>query len=92
VNQFEPGIEITAAIHGFWKMIRSTGGIYELYDHRSDPTEQRNLADDRPSLVRDLSRSIDRSIQSIEPVGSERVEVRLDEELLRSLEALGYVE
>ena len=36
------------------KLINSHNDLTELYDLREDPTEQRNLAKDRPELVREL--------------------------------------
>jgi arylsulfatase A-like enzyme len=44
-----------------WKLIESLepdfhgGPLVELYDRIGDPTEQRNLADERPDVVRDLT-------------------------------------
>ncbi len=64
-------------------------GQRELYDRRSDPREQRDLAADRPDVVGRLQSALDRFAESerrgeaIEPLAPEDVE---------ALKALGYLE
>ena len=39
-----------------WRYIRYADGSEELYDHRDDPNEWRNVVADRPRIARDLRR------------------------------------
>src|SRR5690606_35214304 len=44
--------------HGDWKLVRNTRGresAFELYDLKEDLSEQRNLAEQRPEIVKQLS-------------------------------------
>lgn len=76
---------------GRWKLIRYPGieaPYIELYDLESDPSEQRNVAVDRPDVVETLGRVLDDwLIAEPETAPSEN----LSEEDRRKLEALGYV-
>ncbi|MEN8184795.1 MAG: sulfatase, partial [Myxococcota bacterium] len=61
----------------------------ELYDTSVDPTEQENLAADRPELVSDLRAEIERLTSAEKLVDAPQVEI--DEMRRAQLNALGYV-
>jgi arylsulfatase A-like enzyme len=92
IDQNRPENELAAAIRGYWKIIRSSQGDLELYDHRTDLGEQSNVFEEHPALGHELSSRIDQQIQETDAADPERVEVPLDRSLLDSLEALGYIE
>lgn len=63
----------------------------ELFDHASDPTEQKNLADERPEWVAELKPKLEEELAR-KPVWGKAPEVELDEMSLELLRALGYVQ
>jgi arylsulfatase A-like enzyme len=62
----------------------------ELYDHSSDPREQRNLAAKNPERVAELRRESEEELAGTIPWG-ETPEVEIDEMHVEQLRALGYV-
>jgi len=84
-----------AAIRGPWKLIETPRSRLELYDHRSDPGEKRNLHLHTTNLVGPPSEMLVelRAFQETAPDEKpEVVQVEIDEELHETLRALGYVE
>jgi len=79
-----------AAVRGRWKLIDEDGYV-ELYDTRRDPGETRDLASERPDLVRKLEAEPDRFRAGAE-VPRETVEAAMDPAMLEALRALGYVD
>jgi arylsulfatase A-like enzyme len=81
------------AIWRSWKLIERPDGNLEAYDHRSDPTERRNLYSRDPSqipakLIADLE-----AFKMWQPVEAPSpVEVEVDDELRETLKSLGYVQ
>ncbi len=87
-----------------WKLIHAPNPIdralmqnseYELYDWRNDPGETQNLADQNPEQVQRLARVLkDWSAPWVDAAygRTAQKEMDLDEELLRELRALGYLE
>ncbi len=63
--------------------------LLELYDHRSDPTEQINLAEEQPELVDELGALSESRLD--DEVVWKADQVELDEMQLNQLRALGYV-
>lgn len=63
-------------------------GSAELYDHRSDPTEQTNLAGERPELVAELRASSQERVATRPPWDTKRV--KIGDMRLNQLRALGY--
>lgn len=56
---FAPGVPMQAMRRGFWKAVRpNPDGEVELYDLKSDPGEQRNLAKEKPDLAASLDRAM----------------------------------
>jgi arylsulfatase A-like enzyme len=64
--------------------------LEELYDHREDPLEQRNLVSALPERVHQLEPLAEASLEAPIPWGSSP-EVRIDELRRDQLQALGYV-
>ncbi len=62
----------------------------ELFDHATDPTEQHDLAAERPDQVAELEPLLEQSLRE-QPVWGAPREVELDEMSLELLRALGYV-
>ncbi len=92
VGSGDPQRELWAAIHRYWKLIEQPDGRRELYDHRADPREKRNVYRrhrDVPGarLVAILEEFKDREVRE----SPEAVQVELDDELKETLKSLGYV-
>jgi len=82
-----------AAIWRHWKLIERPDAGIEAYDHRSDPTERRNL------YSRDASQVPVRLLEALgefkarELVAKpDTIQVEVDEELEKNLRSLGYVQ
>ena len=81
------------AIWRHWKLIERPDAELEAYDHRSDPTEKKNLYSRDPSQVPARLIAALEEFKAREPVDQpSMVEIELDEELQKSLESLGYVQ
>lgn len=86
---------LVAATRGPWRFMAQSEGFTpareQLFDHRDDPGEQRDLSPDDPSTAADLRATVEayRALPAA-PWGSPR-EVHLDEFRLQQLRALGYV-
>jgi hypothetical protein len=63
----------------------------ELYDLRTDPHEQRNIAKDNSALVNDLTRQLDAWEKQFSAAKKNVEEKTLDDETIQRLRALGYV-
>jgi arylsulfatase A-like enzyme len=74
------------------RLLFGSGAPYdaELYDHSSDPREQRNLAAKYPERVAELRRESEVKLTGTIPWGETR-EVEIDEMRIEQLRALGYV-
>lgn len=88
--------QVWAAIRGAWKLIDYSQAEPELFDHATDPAEQRNLlttqpAGSWPEIAAFLNEALSRHRQAGTARDRERIEVELDEDLLRTLHSLGYV-
>jgi arylsulfatase A-like enzyme len=82
---------VWSAIRGRWKLIRKDKvNEIELYDLLEDPGEQHDLSKERPELVAELSRELERFERETERLEGARVEVEVDEDLFEHLEELGY--
>jgi arylsulfatase A-like enzyme len=62
----------------------------ELFDHATDPTEQHDLAAERPDWVAELEPQLEQSLRE-QPVWGTPHEVQLDEMSQSILRALGYI-
>ncbi len=83
-----------ALVAGRFKLIHDlAGGDTRLFDLRSDPGEERNLAARRPQVTADLLRRLDRHLRSVEGTGLDAGAGHLDRsrEAQRQLRALGYL-
>jgi arylsulfatase A-like enzyme len=75
-----------------YKLIHSSDGQHELYDLEQDPSEQRNLIDERREIADRLALAL-AELDAADPSGPlEPDTTPLDEELRKRLEALGYVD
>ena len=70
-----------------------TQSTIQLFDRVSDPEELVDLASEKPELARRLLRALQEEVEIIESKGGpDSVEVTIDDETRRQLEALGYVD
>ena len=87
------GPPLTSWRSGDWKLIRTpleTGAVrFELFDLASDPTEQRDLAGERPEVVEALTEELELLTSHLRAL-SEGREIELSADALKRLEALGY--
>ena len=60
-----------AVLHGPWKLIRSAQAT-KLYNLEEDPTEQRNLAGEKPELVKQLEARVNPFFEMVAAVGQRR--------------------
>lgn len=75
-------------VRGRWKLIAAPQP--ELYDLLADPGESRDLAAERPELVRELSAELDALLRSMRRYGS--AAAQLGEGMSGGLAALGYAQ
>jgi len=79
-----------------YKLIRATEGKdrdrgqVQLYDLIADPGETRNLVDDQPAVVKQLSQYMDQALTHAMEMAVTGKEVELDKELEERLRNLGY--
>lgn len=73
-----------------WKYIKNADGREELYDLGTDPGEVRDLASERPNRLAELRELLHAWDAGI-PVAREEAH-ELDEESIRALESLGYIQ
>jgi len=79
------------AIWRSWKLIERPDSEREAYDHRTDPTERRNIYSRDPSQVpARLVAALD-GFKKWERLESDTVQVEIDDDLRETLESLGYV-
>ncbi|UCH34631.1 MAG: sulfatase [Armatimonadota bacterium] len=81
-------------ITGNWHLIAWDGGAAELYDMARDPGERRNLAGVEPDRAAQLRGQLADVSQEMAPRGPlpQRAGRKVDEETMRRLKALGYVD
>jgi arylsulfatase A-like enzyme len=87
--------QLRAIQTGRTKLIRSSDGDTALYDLASDPGEKRNIADQRPETVADLSGKLDTWLESFDhyespPMTDDQLKT-LTPQQLKALRSLGYV-
>jgi hypothetical protein len=88
-----PQVEHWAVIYRHWKLIDWHGNRRELYNHRSDPQEQKNVLGKHPLSVKKLADELtDLKQRTAKQEQGRQVAVGLDQEMLDNLKALGYVE
>ncbi len=76
---------------GSLKLIHSEGGAHQLFDLARDPAESTNLADDRPEVVARLTAALADWLAHRKPAPLLE-DPELDEETLRALRGLGYLD
>lgn len=87
------GKALWAAIQGDWKLILNEwSGQKQLFDTRLDPRERTTQLEPRADVAERLELALDRFRTEARPLEANRVEVPLDEELLRHLDDLGYTD
>jgi arylsulfatase A-like enzyme len=94
----ESEVESWAVVEDGWKLIKNGHRPeghpeFELFDHRKDPLNLENVADDHPEVVARLAATLEawhkEALASRVAVDAEEAEVSEDE--LEKLRALGYV-
>ena len=73
-----------------WKFIRFPDGRRELYDLGNDPGERQDLARSKPGSL-EVFEALS-SMALAEREGARAASVPLDEETIRKLRSLGYIE
>jgi arylsulfatase A-like enzyme len=82
-----------AATLRHWKLIESPGKPPQLYDHRDDPAEKRDLySADTQKIATPLGHAIEAFKQQGLAAEPDRVEVEVDPKLEKQLRSLGYVD
>lgn len=80
-----------AIVHDGWKLIVDDGEL-ALYDHRSDRKEMFDRSKYEPERIRALMERLD-ALRAAGPSAEvERTDIVLDEEMVETLEALGYTD
>ncbi len=79
-----------ALVRDPFKLIRSSRGEYELYDLADDPAESYDLAALNPQRVQGLAAALDAWLAEHPPLTAGEA-VRLDADLARHLQNLGYL-
>ena len=88
---------IYSLVVGRWKLIEerrprgATSDVF-LFDRVNDPEELVDLAGERPSLAKQLLRVLHEEVEIAESGAVDSIEVTLDDETRRQLQALGYLE
>jgi arylsulfatase A-like enzyme len=74
-----------------YKLIHASDGRHELYNLDEDPSELRNLMDDRPRLARNLTADLQACVDSLQKITPAlQGQSVVDEDTRRRLELLGY--
>jgi arylsulfatase A-like enzyme len=84
------GPEARSVIWRGMKMIKRSDRVTLLFDLDTDPEERINLADQRPAVVLKLDRFYDETVNS-RGTPSETEGLQMDEETLKQLRDLGYL-
>jgi arylsulfatase A-like enzyme len=74
-----------------YSFIWSSDGRHELYDLQADPGELHDLAADQPEVVANLARQLDEYLAAWPRLQPEQEETSLDQDVVRRLQALGYL-
>ena len=77
-----------------WSFIRNeSGGGAELYDLDRDPGETRNLAAEKPEIVRRMTELLSRKIAASQVLSKKILpeDAPLDEQTIKTLKSLGYI-
>jgi arylsulfatase A-like enzyme len=77
------------------KLICPSEGKPELYDLTNDPTESRNLVEDKPDVTRELASTLDTWVRSFEhyvpkPMPRNTQQQIPSEERMKTMRGLGY--
>ena len=91
--------ESFAVIHEGWKLIHNTvrideGPEYELYDHRKDPLDQSDLAEQRPEILERLKAKLEErlALARASPLPEADSTEGISDEELQRLRSLGYIQ
>lgn len=90
------GVESAAILRWPWKLVHTTvgprAGERELFDLQGDPGETRNVAAEKPFLVRYLAARLAQRLAAGRAAGAPAAETPEDAELHQDLKALGYLQ
>ena len=91
--------ESFAVIHDGWKLIHNTvrideGPEYELFNHRKDPLDQNNLAEQRPEILERLKVKLEErlALARASPLPEADSTEGISDEELQRLRSLGYIQ
>jgi len=83
--------DLKAIYKGKEKYIWASNSLHELYNLEKDPGETTNLIEKFPQKAQDMERDLKQWLSSFEPPPSSDSKVKLNEEDIEKLRALGYV-
>ncbi|MFK7988497.1 MAG: sulfatase [Sandaracinaceae bacterium] len=83
-----PVAEVAVRDAQYHLILSSPGDRVQLYDHRADPLEERNLAEAQPEVVSRMRAALDAWHRETPAVGT----AALDPQRIEALRALGYIE
>lgn len=92
VHNVDPSRQYWAATRGYWKLYEPWNNEAELYDHRVDFAEMRNVIEQHNDVADILMEQLEAFKNTPGDASVATVEVLLDDELLETLLSLGYVE
>jgi len=92
VHNVYPTRQYWAATQGYWKLYEPWDKGAELYNHRVDFAEKRNVIAEHKGVAEKLTEQLDVFKRAAGEASGTTVEVPLDAELLETLRSLGYVE
>ena len=81
-----------ALLHGNYKFLWNSKGKHQLFNLEVDPGEKRNLIDQEPGRAKSMETYLLKYLASLPPPGAAGPPTPLDEETLRALKSLGYVQ
>lgn len=88
----ESGNELWSAIYQNWNLIEWWDSRKELYDHRGDFQEKHNVFSETQEVSSRLHEELQKFKNQAQRKDSNKIEVKLNSNLLEALRSLGYVE
>jgi choline-sulfatase len=91
-SEDNPELQHWAAIYRHWNLIEPWGSEKKLFDHKTDLMEQKNLFSEHLKLALRLLAELQEFKKQGLRKYTEKKSANLDENMLRTLKSLGYVE
>ena len=91
-SEDNPELQHWAAIYRHWNLIEHWESRKELFDHKTDLMEQKNVFSEHPEVASRLLAELQEFKKQGLRKYTEKTSANLDEKMLRTLKSLGYVE